>query len=112
MLDTALFHRALDNIVNNSIRHNAAGIVIHASLQKEEKTAVLILEDSGSGLSDYAREHIFEPFVTGNDARNSKGSGLGMAITKKIIEAEGGTIELLPETETWKTRFAIHLRTL
>ncbi|MGN1390251.1 MAG: histidine kinase dimerization/phospho-acceptor domain-containing protein, partial [Bulleidia sp.] len=75
MLDTAQFRRALDNIVNNSIRHNSSGIAIHASLQKEEKTAVLILEDSGSGLSDYAREHIFEPFVTGNDARNSKGSG-------------------------------------
>ena len=112
MLDTVQLHRALDNIVNNSIRHNKPGILIHASLHREENEAVLILEDNGSGLSDYAREHIFEPFVTGNDARNSKGSGLGMAITKKIIEAEGGTIELLPADDPWKTRFAIHLRTL
>ena len=97
--DRTQLKRVFENIINNSLRHNNGRMTISAKLTAENGTVVILLGDDGKGIPEAIREHIFEPFVTGNEARTSGGgSGLGMAISKKIVEAHGGELALLPNT--------------
>lgn len=94
MLDAAQLHRALDNLVTNAIRHNRLGTVLFADVRAEGGRAVIVIADNGEGIDPGRRAHIFEPFVTGDEARTSPGSGLGLSIARRIVEKHGGTIAL------------------
>lgn len=88
--------RVFENIISNTIRHNEPGTVIFAKMQETDQNILIELGDSGTGIPEAIRDQIFEPFVTGSEARTqANGSGLGLAISKRIIEAHGGTISLI-----------------
>ncbi|MGK0465271.1 HAMP domain-containing sensor histidine kinase [Clostridium sp.] len=89
--------RALSNILLNSIKYNSAGITIRIKLLIDDGTALIIIEDDGIGIPDELQENIFEPFVRVDATRNSKtgGTGLGLAVSKAIIEKHGGSIYLM-----------------
>ena len=102
--DSAQLNRVFENIINNSLRHNKGNMTIFSGLTVTEDSVVIRLGDDGIGIPEAIREHIFEPFVTGNEARTSGGgSGLGMAISKKIVEAHGGELVLMPGEERGTT---------
>ena len=61
------------------------------------------VQDNGPGISAELQNHIFEPFITGK----SKGSGLGLALTAKMVEAHGGIIEF--ESQPGRTIFRVLL---
>lgn len=107
-LDKLQMKRVLDNIIDNAIKHNPPGITIHVQIIDEEKTVCIVIEDNGVGISDELRAHIFDPFVVTDDSRSSGGSGLGLTISKKIIDNHQGTIEV-KKTDSYKTRFEIRL---
>ena len=54
------------------------------------------IADNGEGIPPARRARIFEPFVTGSDARSTSGSGLGLSIARQILERQGGTLTLTP----------------
>ena len=102
--DSAQMNRVFENIINNSLRHNKGKMTIFSGLNVTEDAVIIRLGDDGIGIPAAIREHIFEPFVTGNEARTSGGgSGLGMAISKKIVEAHGGELVLMPGNENGTT---------
>lgn len=87
--------RVFENILSNAMKHNDRGTTIIAEMVDESDCVIVRLGDNGKGIPDEIKDNIFEPFVVGEDARTSgKGSGLGLSIVKKIIEAHNGTIEL------------------
>ncbi|WP_432662248.1 HAMP domain-containing sensor histidine kinase [Wukongibacter baidiensis] len=88
--------RAISNIINNSIKYSGKGTTLRLELKDLDNRAVLIIEDSGIGIPMDLAKDIFEPFVRADVSRNSKtgGTGLGLGITKAIIEMHGGTIHL------------------
>lgn len=87
--------RVFENLISNSIKHNNGNTVLSISMKKDKKI-ILIFGDNGSGIPKELQDTIFEPFVVGDESRNTKqGTGLGMAICKKIIEEHGGEIKLL-----------------
>jgi len=93
---------AIDAMKNAGLEKPAFGIRLHS----EDGFAVFTLADNGPGIPEEIRATLFEPFVTHG---KSKGTGLGMAIVKKIVEEHGGTIRF--ETETGKgTTFFIELQ--
>ncbi|MCC6537843.1 MAG: PAS domain-containing sensor histidine kinase, partial [Bryobacterales bacterium] len=63
---------------------------LRVSTRGEEKTALILVEDSGPGVALSARTRIFEPFVT----TKPDGIGVGLAISRSIVTAAGGTIEV------------------
>lgn len=102
--------RAIDNLLNNSVKHNTSGTHITISLSKQEDHIILLFADNGCGIPKHLHSTLFDPFTTADSSRNhSKGSGLGLSITRKIIEQHGGQIELLQPDGTMQTRFQILL---
>lgn len=91
----------LINIIGNALKYNRPYgnvQVLAEEMAEEEGRAVcrFVIEDDGIGMSEEFQEHLFEPFTQeSNDARTSyKGTGLGMAITKNLVEQMGGSISV------------------
>lgn len=110
-LDEPLFCRAIENLINNSIKYNESGISIIVKIEKHEHSVTIQVGDSGIGIPDAIADKLFLPFVTGDASRTlAHGSGLGLSITKKIIVSHSGTIEYEKGTqEHGGTNFIIKL---
>lgn len=98
LMDTNRFGRIIQNLTVNTLQYNPPGTLAAISLTVQDNQAVIDFSDNGIGIPDYIRDNIFKPFVRADDSRNSKtgGSGLGLSIAKKIAEAHGGDLILLP----------------
>jgi signal transduction histidine kinase len=84
--------RVLMNLLTNALRHtptDGAVAVRVESLPGEVRVAV---EDTGAGLDPQARERMFERFWRADPSRGSRGAGLGLAIARGLVEAQGGRI--------------------
>lgn len=98
-----------DNLVSNAVKFTSDKGIIRISLKSEGKSAVCLVEDNGSGISEEERSRIFSPFFQGSEAARSvvKGSGLGLAISREYVQYHGGSIRLLPSRQG--ARFAVTL---
>ncbi|MCH5138665.1 HAMP domain-containing histidine kinase [Clostridiaceae bacterium UIB06] len=92
--DYTLLRRAFTNLLYNSVIHNALDTIINISIKVEDKIHIRI-EDSGKGMAEEEVKKLFDRYYRGtNSAVSVKGSGLGMAIAKQIIEAHEGKINV------------------
>lgn len=92
--DKSLLQRAFTNIIYNSIVHNEEDTQITITMDRKDKIYICI-EDNGKGISKEDLENLFNKYYRGtNTGESHKGSGLGMAIAKQIIEVHGGQIEV------------------
>ena len=91
-VDRVEFRRAIENIVTNAIKYSEEGDVIQIITIKRSDGRILIqVEDEGLGISERDIGHIFERYYKGEN-RNSESVGLGLYITKEIIQRHGGDI--------------------
>ena len=93
--DPEQLYRVINNIISNSIKYNnKARGVINIRVREEKEYIHLEIEDNGQGVSPEEAGRIFERFNRTDASRNSRtgGSGIGLSIVKKIVEAHGGTI--------------------
>lgn len=89
-----LLRRAIENVVRNAIKYTAAdtSVEINAKRAPGGDRAMITICDHGSGVPPASIENMFEPFFRADNATDSQGFGLGLAIAKRAIEAHGGTI--------------------
>lgn len=94
-LDAALLERALENVLENALRHAPAGTAIICETGLHDGVFELKVRDRGSGVPDSELSDIFRPFYRADRSRNRNtgGSGLGLAIARASVIAMGGTIE-------------------
>lgn len=95
--DLVMLRRVFENMLGNSIKYNPNGVnvKIEVIISTDNKNAEIHILDDGVGIPQQLRAHIFEAFVTENEARTAgSGSGLGLALVKKIVEGHGGSIIL------------------
>jgi signal transduction histidine kinase len=90
--DPSLLGRALDNLVVNALQHTPDGGRVRVTMSAQGDTLRLTVSDSGPGIPENVRAHIFEPFVSAR----AGGTGLGLAIVREIAEAHGGSVRLVP----------------
>ncbi len=94
--DEALLEQILINLVGNAIKFTPAGAVTVTATPLPDQPGLLAVTvaDSGIGISDDQRDHIFEPFsqADSSTAREYGGSGLGLAVTRQLVVLHGGTI--------------------
>lgn len=92
--DPELLRRALDNLVQNALRH-APGGHVRLTVARRGAHAVVRVRDDGPGVEPTEREAIFGAGVRGRRARGA-GRGLGLAIARQVAEAHGGALGLEP----------------
>jgi len=101
-------HRLLQvllNLVSNAIKYNQPqGNVIISTIKESESTYRICVDDSGDGISDDLKPTLFTPFARGNN-QQVEGTGLGLAVSKSLIEAMGGDIGYEPSPRLNGTRF-------
>ncbi|MCG7385704.1 sensor histidine kinase [Paenibacillus sp. ACRRY] len=89
--------RVLDNLITNAMRYGADGKVLGLMLEQKNNGEVMLqIWDRGKGIPEREQDRVFERMYTLEDSRNRlyHGSGLGLTITKRLVERMGGSIEL------------------
>jgi signal transduction histidine kinase len=86
--------QALTNLLDNAIKFSPRGAEVRIIIEKRAGTAVLAVEDSGPGVPAGERQRIFDAFYRAGDetTRQTKGSGLGLYLVRRYVEASGGRI--------------------
>lgn len=88
-VDPQLIRQVIWNLVNNALRHSGSTAVTVRVVGGDEGVIVSVSDD-GRGMTPQQRQDLFRPFST--DAPGRSGTGLGMSITRRIVEAHGGRI--------------------
>lgn len=96
--DPGRIQQVLSNLISNSIKFTSEGYV-RLSVQHEGWQARFIVEDTGIGINDKAKEKLFTPFSQGDSstARCHGGTGLGLTISRNLAEMMGGSLEIVSE---------------
>ncbi|MGO5065619.1 HAMP domain-containing histidine kinase [Clostridium sporogenes] len=103
--DEKLMKRAISNIFNNALKYNENYTSLKIEAYLEDNNVILQIGNNGEDIDKSMKAKIFKPFVKGEN-KSYDGSGLGLSITKKIIEKHGGSIKLT-STESEKVLFII-----
>jgi signal transduction histidine kinase len=100
-VDVERVGHAFDNLVGNALAHTGRGGAVHLSAEKVSDSPAVrfAVRDSGEGIAPEHIPHLFEKFYRVADTRTSasKGVGLGLAITREIVLAHGGQIDVTSE---------------
>ncbi len=89
-----LLRSAIENVLRNAVKYSKDEPEVEVSLKKEDRNAVVIVRDYGSGVPEEELEKLFRPFYRVHTARDRKtgGIGLGLAIAERAVNAHNGTI--------------------
>jgi signal transduction histidine kinase len=103
-VDEGQIRQALYNLIRNAREAMSEGGEVTVAARRAAGGVDITVDDEGSGIDEERRARLFEPFFT----TKSHGTGLGLVITREIVEAHGGTIRCEPRTPRG-TRFVLHL---
>jgi signal transduction histidine kinase len=99
-----------NNLISNAVKYNKMGGKVEITIDSSDSEAILIISDTGIGISKNDTENLFAEFVRikNEKTRNIAGSGLGLSIVKKVVELYHGTIKV-DSTPDVGTVFTIRL---
>lgn len=96
-IDKLEINRVLTNLITNAIKHNSKGVKITISAQKTDNEVQVAVSDNGQGITEAEKSRIFQRYPS---VKREVGTGLGLYLSKQIIEAHNGRIWF--ETELGK----------
>lgn len=104
-------NRVINNLISNAIKYGSDGKIVGLSLSCDDEFIYIEVWDKGKGISELHQDMVFERMYTLDDSRNkeNQGSGLGLTITKRLVEKMDGEIQLrsIPHQ---KTSFTVKLK--
>jgi PAS domain S-box-containing protein len=103
ILDKGLLRHILINLLSNAIKYSPDGGMIRLKLTREDETAIFEIQDEGIGISTEDQKRLFQPFDRGKNVGKIPGTGLGLTIVKKCVEAHGGEISVSSEVGVGST---------
>jgi len=103
--------RILNNLISNAIQYGGEGLMLGLTLRVDNDAVYIEVHDRGKGIQELHQDYIFERLYTLEDSRNRKyqGSGLGLTITKRLIELMYGTITVTSKPYE-NTTFSVRLK--
>lgn len=93
--DEFQLRRVFENLITNSLKHNAPGISLRISTTVENHILKCMIEDNGVGIPQQDCDLMFERYQQGSRNRRSLGIGLGLYLCRQIIQAHGGEIGVI-----------------
>ncbi|WP_432799015.1 ATP-binding protein [Poriferisphaera sp. WC338] len=102
-LDPGGVHQAVLNLITNALdacEPEAGVVTLHSQYLPEKQVVVIQVRDNGTGMSAATRQHLFEPF---HSTKGLRGTGLGLVVTKKVVEEHGGRIAVESNDEAGTT---------
>jgi PAS domain S-box-containing protein len=97
LLDPIRITQVISNLVGNAINYTPSGGQVVVEMAVEAQEAVIRVRDTGIGIAPDMLERIFEPFFRVDQTATVRGAGLGLAISKEIVDLHGGTITVESE---------------
>ena len=85
---------AIGNILDNALKYSGNSSPVLFELSNFDRFVTIIIKDHGEGISDTDMEHIFEPFYRSEMVLETEGFGIGLSLSRRIIELHNGTIEI------------------
>lgn len=103
--DQIALHEVINNLINNAIKYTNSGGSVTVSLAREDAKYIISFKDTGIGIPQQAMQNLFTKFyrVHGGLNSGSTGTGLGLFISKSIIERHGGSISVQSEVGVGST---------
>ncbi len=94
LADPPLLERVLANVITNALRHNAPGAPVLVAASHHQGRVEVRVVDRGPGIPPEYRDQVFLPFQRLGDTDNTTGVGLGLALSRGLTEAMGGTLDV------------------
>ncbi|GAA2151213.1 sensor histidine kinase KdpD [Kitasatospora kazusensis] len=94
LADPPLLERVLANVITNALRHNAPGAPVLVAASSHADRVEIRVVDRGPGIAPEDRDRVFLPFQRLGDTDNTTGVGLGLALSRGLAEAMGGSLEV------------------
>ncbi|HEY3801044.1 MAG TPA: HAMP domain-containing sensor histidine kinase [Kofleriaceae bacterium] len=92
MIDELRIERVAANLLDNALKYTPADAPIVVTARREGDAVAISVADTGPGLTASEVAHLFEPYRRGGTSRGRTGTGLGLFVSKQIVEAHGGRI--------------------
>jgi len=94
--DSAEVEIIFNNLISNAVKYNRDGGVVECTLKQEDNNLIIIVKDSGIGMTEEDMSKLFHDFVRikNSKTKNITGSGLGLSIMKKLVDTYKGEIKL------------------
>ena len=110
-IDRQRLGQVLSNLLNNALRHTPAGGIVTVSARQVDDEIDITVTDTGEGITPEHLPHVFERFYRGDAARSRghSGSGIGLTISKAIVDAHHGTIRALSQGPGQGATFVVTL---
>lgn len=92
LADPNRLERIVMNLLSNALKYSPAESTVLVTAESRDGEATVSIADQGEGIAPEDLPHIFERFYRARSAREAQGAGLGLYITKMLVEAHGGRI--------------------
>jgi signal transduction histidine kinase len=94
LADAELLRLAVRQLLDNACKYSHSGADIKIDIARQNESATVRVWNSGNPLPSNEHTRIFERFYRGTEGRQAPGSGLGLYVARKIVQAHGGTLDL------------------
>ncbi|MCV0404203.1 MAG: PAS domain-containing sensor histidine kinase [Chloroflexi bacterium] len=109
VVDPMRIDQVITNLVDNALKYSASSEPVDIELVADARGTEIRVSDRGIGLDASHRDRLFEAFGRGANAEHYQGIGLGLYISRQIVERHGGSIEARPRADGPGAVFTVHL---